>query len=118
MEPAAAALAVALEGHVLEPAGYLRPFGPPPWTHVIGVAVECLVQDCEEQEWPLGAGGGFGQPWRMKTSPCSGLLAPYSRNFPNSSMISRMPAASLPNRPKYSFASSKRRTTAAPQGVS
>ena len=43
-------LAPLLERYVLEPALHLRPLGPAARTHVVGVAVECLVKNGHEQE--------------------------------------------------------------------
>ena len=47
-------LGALLECHVLEAALHLGPFRPPPGDSVLGVAVERLVQNGEEEEWPLG----------------------------------------------------------------
>ena len=54
-------LGALLERHVLEPALHLRPFGSAAGAHVLGVAVDGLVQDGDEEEGPLGAGRGLGQ---------------------------------------------------------
>ena len=69
------------KGDVFKPPLHLRPFGSPARRHVVGVAVERLMQDGQHQERPLRPRGGFRDLLQGEDIPSLGMAGAVFEEF-------------------------------------